>query len=417
MKDSVLALDTEVEGGRVRSNPTILWCELHLLLQSQVKRVFASLANGTLCVFSRKSICSVEPQVPTGDAQLISEACTIKCDEEQFQQEAEDWSHPLILKLGESGKAAKCVTFVGGKQLWCGCGNTITVIDSKELHVLKHIPVFVKRMALVNELVSNGSRVWGVGRQLPCVMEWDVETFALLHIFNCNTIDPTDDIIISDPKLVEDLFDPDSRPKAGTVSEGMSPQIERRQGFNVENNPVKVVQATGTPFSQRTTRCTLRGIRPRERLANIKDTKSSLRQRITNSRDWVLRRHQGSTRTTSLVIVGKTLWVARGMGDVLVVDITGGEYHGKVLARLSTDNCERYGNRSYNKLVSVAGEYVVSSQWLEPVDIRKTATSQSRQQPTAYQAITIWEAWNHEKIANFMSHRSAMLMMEEEETV
>lgn len=426
MKDSVLALDTEVDGGRVRFNPTVTFlCPyLTILPPIQVKRVFASLANGTLCVFSLKSISS-EEHTPTGDAQFNSEACIIKCDEEQFQQEAEDWAQPLILRLGESGKAAKCMTFVGGKQLWCGCGNTITVINSKELQVLQHIPVFVKRMALVNELVSNGGKVWGVGRQLSCVMEWDVETFTLVHVFNCTIIDPTDEIVISDPKLVEDLFDPDSRPKAGTVSEGMASTLaERRDGFNVENDPLKV-QATGTPFSQRTTRCTLRGIRPR--VKNIKENQGSIRRRIATKRDLVLLRHQGSTRTTSLVIVGDTLWVARGMGDILVVDITGRENHGKVLARLSTEQSGKYGNRSYNKLVSVAGDYVVSSQWLEPVDIRKsTLTGQQgpsprlptrEAQPTAHQAITIWDAWNHEKIANFMSHRSAMLMMEEEETV
>ncbi len=387
-----------------------------MLSPLQVKRVFASLANGTLCVFSRKSISSEES--PVGDAAFSSEACVIKCNEEQFQQEAEDWAEPLILRLGESGKAAKCMTFVGEKQLWCGCGNTITVIDSKELRVLKHIPVFVKKMALVNELVSNGLRVWGVGRQLSCVMEWDVETFALIHVFNCNTIDPTDESIISDPKLVEDLFDPDSRPKAITVSEG-SPSMERREGFNVENDPVKV-QATGTPFSQRTTRKTLRGIKPRERTKNMKESQGSIKQRIATSREFVLRRHQGSTRTTSLVIVDKTLWVARGMGDVLVVDITGQENHGKVLARLSTEQSEKFGNRSYNKLVSVAGEYVVSSQWLEPVDIRKGSAGpvpRTPGHPTAHQAITIWKAWNHKDIGNFMAHHSAMLMMEEEETV
>lgn len=387
--------------------------------------MFASLANGTLCVFSRKSIST--EQSPMGDAKFNSEACTIKCDEEQFQLEAEDWSQPLILRLGESGRAAKCMTFVGSRQLWCGCGNTITVIDSKELRVLQYIPVFVKRMALVNELVSNGVRVWGVGRQLSCVMEWDVETFTLIHVFNCNTIDPTDEIIISDPKLVEDLFDPDSRPKAGTISEGSAPSGgERRggEGFNVENDPLKV-QATGTPFSQRSTRCTLRGIKPRARVKNIKETQGSMRQRISTCRNLVLRKHQGSTRTTSLVIVDSTLWVGRGMGDVLVVDITGGQFHGKVLARLSTEESEKYGNRSYNKLVSVAGEYVVSCQWLEPVDIRKnTATGgvpappRSKDfQPTAHQAISIWQAWNHQKIANFMSRRSAMLMMEEEDVV
>ena len=385
--------------------------------------MFASLANGTLCVFSRKSISS-DDHTPTGDAQFDSAACTIKCDEDQFVQEAEDWAQPLILRLGESGKAAKCMCFVGGKQLWCGCGNYITVIDSKELRVLQHIPVFVRRVALVNELVSDGSKVWGVGRQLSCVMEWDVETYALLHVFDCNAIDPTDEIIISDPKLIEDLFGPDSRPKAETVSEGITPtRTETKEGFNVENDPVKV-QATSTPFSQRQTRKTLRGTRIRPRLKNIKENQGSIRQRITTSRNIVLRKHQGSTRTTSIVIIGKTLWVARGMGDILVVDISGkDQQHGKVLARLSTEQCEKFGNRSYNKLMTVAGEYVVSSQWLEPVDIRKPTVTGRQSgkhnefQPTAHQAITIWKAWDHEKIADFMSRRSSMLMLEDEDTV
>lgn len=338
------------------------------------------------------------------------------------------------------------MTFTGNKQLWCGCGNTITVIDSQKLQVLHSIPVFVKRMALVNELVSNGTRVWGVGRQLSCVMEWDIKTFSLIHVFNCSTIDPTDDIIISDHKLIDELFDPDhQRPKFSTVSEGVSSSSASSssaaglEGFSVQNDPVKV-QATGTPFSQRTTRKTLRGIQPRARVKNLKENQSSMRQRIATSREMVLRKHQGSTRTTSLVIVGNTLWVARGMGDVLVVDITGKQDHGKVLARLSTEQSEKYGNRSYNKLVSVAGEYVVSSQWLEPVDIgrkntggasvqphqqqpsgatsvRPQASKFSDYQPTAHQAITIWNAWNREKIARFMQKRSAMLMLEEEETV
>lgn len=421
-------------GGRQGERHTQCLCPirillLHMLCIWQVKRVFASLANGTLCVFSRKSI-SMGEHMPTGDAELISAACTIKCAEEQFQQEAEDWAEPLILRLGESGKAAKCVTFVGDKQLWCGCGNTITVIDSKELRVLKHIPVFVRRMALVNELVSNGTRVWGVGRQLACVMEWDVETFTLIHIFKCNNIDPTDENIISDPKLVEDLIDPDSLYKRTSLTaEQLKPDTS--EGFNVQNDTLKV-QATSTPFSQRTTRMTLRGIRPRVR--NMENQTTIIRKRITSTRDIVLRKHLGSTRTTSLVIVDATLWVGRGMGDVLVVDIAGKEQHGKVLARLSAGQCEKYGNRSYNKLVNVAGEYVVSSQWLEPVNVRKNTGPREGGEgqgghtthpgtgwqvgkgcePMTHQAITVWKAWNRKKISEFMSRRSAMHMLEED---
>ena len=109
------------------------------------------------------------------------------------------------------------------------------------------------------------------------------------------------------------------------------------------------------------------------------------------------------------------------MGDVLVIDITGTRSHGKVLARLATEDCEKFGNRSYHKLVEVAGEYVVSSQWLEPVDIRGGGRSQGASggggdpSAVAHQSITIWEAWSHKKIEQFMTRRASMLMLEEDE--
>ena len=372
--------------------------------------MFASLANGTLCIFSRKSISSLEPG-PIGDANCIAEACTIKYSDEQFRAEAEDWANPLIMHLGE-GRAAKCMTFVGQHQLWCGCGNTITVVDSNELKVLHHIPVFVRRMALVNELVSAGDRVWGVGRQLPCVMEWDAKTFQLLHIFNTNNIDPTNENVITDPKTTEDIVDQDKHtcnpPKTQDTPTDKKPLLSQ-DTFKVENEPIRL-QASSAPFSQRTTRRTLREIKPRERSKNIKFQQEGPRSRIYTTRDLVRRRKQGSTRTTSLVIVDQTLWVARGMGDVLVIDITGTKSHGKVLARLATEDCEKYGNRSYQKLIQVAGEYVVSSQWLEPVDIQGGDSS-----AVAHQSITIWEAWSHKKIEQFMTRRASMLMLEEDE--
>ena len=396
--------------------------ELFVFIAMQVKRVFASLANGTLCVFYRKSISSFRPG-PIGDANCIAEACTIKCSDEHFRQEAEDWANPLIMRVGEGQRAAKCMTFVGKDQLWCGCGNTITVVNCNEMKVLNHIPVFVRRMALVNELVSSGDRVWGVGRQLSCVMEWDAKTFELLHIFNANNIDPTNENVIADPKTVEELVDRDplNSPKAPDTPIDKKILVSQ-ESFRVENEPIRL-QASSAPFSQRTTRRTLREIRPRERSKNIKFQQEGPRSRIYTTRDLVRRRQQGSTRTTSLVIVDQTLWVARGMGDVLVIDITGTETHGKVLARLATEDCEKYGNKSYHKLVQVAGEYVVSSQWLEPVDLRGRGTfSQGGggggdPSLVAHQSITIWEAWNHKKVEQFMSRRATMLMLEEEETL
>ena len=337
------------------------------------------------------------------------------------------------------------MVFVGKDRLWCGCGNTITVVDSTNMMVIHHIPVFVKKMALVNELVSNGIKVWGVGRQLSCVMEWDVETYRLLHVFNCGEIDQTGENIRSDPKTFEDLIDPNRHQPGFVPPEKVEPKEDEEKpkdagSFSVENDPTPT--SAHAPFSTTRTRQTLRTVRSKQRprrqaMTSQQPTDSPrapMRSRVLTARNRVLRKQQGSTRTTSLVIVDKTLWVGRGMGDVLVIDISEDpSKHGTVLARLAMEDSEKFGSRSHHKLQFVAGECVVSSQWLEPIDIRRsghghvpgengqnTLAGQLADAPlTTHQAITIWDAWNQDRIQQFMERRGAMLQqeMQDEEAV
>eukprot|EP00731_Ephydatia_muelleri_P016582 Em0009g1006a len=345
VKDAVLSLTTDVEEGKV-------------------KRVFASLANGRLCIFSRTSVSG--PSATTGDAELIPEACKVVCDNE-FAAEAQDWAEPLILRLADVSKSAKCMVFVGSDRLWCGCGNNITVVDSVNLKVLQQIPVFIRRMSLVNELVSDGRTVWGVGRHSSCVMEWDSRTCALVRVYDCSQIDPTGGSVVSKALKFEDLYDPDDPTKTlSAPDQDQKPESESAdppETSELMGSTAFEVRATSSPFTQRKTRRTLRGTKPRPRLQPIVTEGHQQRQARPGyadsaARNRVLRRHHGSTRTTSMVLVDETLWVARGMGDVLVVDVSGREGHGKVLARLATEDCEKYGNRSYHKLVVVGGEYV-----------------------------------------------------------
>ena len=411
-------------------------------LSPQVKRVFASLANGTLCVFSCTSTNpdAATETVAVGDAKLIPEACTIKCEDEKYLGEAEDWATPLILKLDDRSKSAKCMVFVGRDKLWCGCGNTITVVDIINMMVIHHIPVFVKRMALVNELVSNGIKVWGVGRQLSCVMEWDAASYKLLHVFNCSEIDQTGTNVRANPSVIEDIIDPNrtEKPASGSTP---SPQPEIRSeeigedSFSVHNDPTPT--SSHAPFSTMRTRQTLRVVKSRPRRAamtsqqSADSPKTSSRSQLLTARNRVLRKHQGSTRTTSLVVVEKTLWVGRGMGDVVVIDITEDEAtHGTVLARLTVEDSEKYGNRSHHKLQYVAGEYVVSSQWLEPIDMRRGSSApppttggggggeggllgQLSDTPlVTHQAITIWDGWSQDAIRQYTARRDAVLAQE-----
>ena len=363
----------------------------------QVRRVFASLANGTLCIFSCKSLCGGQG---AGGGAPNSDDCKVVVSDDVYRAEAEDWSDPLFLQLDVPRKSVKCMTFVGTDQLWCGCGNGISVVDIVNLKVVRQIPVFVKNMALVNEVVSDGNAVWGVGLHLSCVLQWDVKTYSLVSVFDCSSVDPTGRVVTTDPREFEDIFDPD-KAKPLPDQETSEQQSAADDRFDVRNEPLNQSQS-----SQKISQPALR-----RNLTTVYHTRekqpSVLRrtQAVQASSKKKIPLHQKSTRTTSLLVVDDTLWIGRGMGDIIILDISRGPTHGKVLARLATEGCQKYGNKSYHKLVVVAGEYVVSSQWLEPIDMHKDQGTEG----SGHQEVTVWEAWSHKQIGEYDDLRAALL--------
>ena len=395
------------------------------------------------------------------------DACHIKCDDPNFEAEAVDWSSPLVLKVSEGIKifAIKCMTFVGKNRLWCGCGNNIAVIDTDSLKVLTTFPVFTKRTQFVNELVSDGERVWGIGRQLSFVMEWDAKTYELKLAFDCSKIEPSGKVIVTDASVVPDISLPDSyhAPKEDDRSPRESPKMvqeeggeegkigengaassdsslaastspkEKATGFTISNEPQDPSKAINdAPFALRPQR-TLRNIRPRSRVKVMtKDANQSIfaarpemaaRQKAYER---ALLRHQGATRITSLLLVDETLWVARGMGDLLVVDVCSKEDHGMVLGRMASEDLRLYGNRSNHKLALVGGEFVASSQWLEPLETARTRAATMGVDPmgrlpsisvqqmtvTAHQQITVWEAWSYTTIRQYNEKITHMIQLD-----
>ena len=398
----------------------------------QVTRVFASLANGTVAIFSQnKSLHSSngcnDPSTEqnTGDAHFVPAPCTIKCRNEQYQQEADKWANPLILKLEEKGTPAKCMAFVGNHKLWCGCGNTIVVVDITAISILHRFHVFVRKTTLVNELVSNGCKVWGVGRDLSCVMEWDVKTYKLLHIFDCSKVDPTGRIVQSDPAAVEDVISVDFK-EAKKSSKPVTlelRQYSRTDPFTVNNEPTPT--SSRALFATTRTRKSLQTLKKKRHLSKKAAMAKHSQKHLSPIPERSFQRiQQSSSRTTSLLIVDKTLWVGRGMGDILVIDISkASTEHGKVLARLCMEKNENYGRRSQHKLQNVAGEYVVSSQWLEPLDVfqgrRVSGSGQlsltgqlAHAHHFTHQAVTVWAAWSKAKILEFAKSCETMLQNE-----
>lgn len=374
--------------------------------------MLASLANGSLCLFYRKSITG-PVGLKRGSAVTPTNAATIVYHEEDFRSEADDWATPLVLQVSEDTRAAKCMVFVGDNRMWCGCGNSMTIVDTIELNIITTFTVFVRRNSFVYELQSNGELVWGIGRQLSFVMEWDAHSYQLLNVFDCQQLDPTGSCIHVDPSKI-DAIDAGNQPSDMVGiddSPTQSPMTPKK--LDISNEPSNASRFS--PFSRENTIKSLANTRNSEmrlrtkvitsKYKNSRDS-PAMRPRLT-SRTKALRKFTGSTRATSLVLVKDTLWIGRGMGDIIIIDIGKGQDHGRVLARLCDENSEKYGNRSGNKLVVVDNKYVVSSQWLELSDVQKSESGVS-----SHQQITVWEAWDKSSIEAFHESNQKMLDLE-----
>ncbi len=417
--------------------------------------MFASLANGTICIFYRKSIC---PNLPKrfGDAVIIEDACKLKCEKDQHLPEARDWENPYILTLSEGIRAfaVKYMTFVGTDQIWCACGNTISVVDVVNLKVISSFNVFIRRNQLVNELVSNGKKVWGIGRHLSCVMEWDAKTQELVTIFDCGRIDPTGSCLKGDPSTVEELSgtvantritneestpshspltdrdDDDLTNDSGSLTTSASPKEHDFQVLNEPQDPSRLTNASRTCISRGSTlKTTFHRRRKRAINMSMEPGKGIFapRPEIDAQQRARIRSHlrmQGATRTTSLLYVQDVLWIARGMGDVLIVDVSETDNHGVVMARFSSEDSHKYGNKSTHKLCQVGNNFVVSSQWLEPLEMvrpRSNTVDSSIVQNipvsyepllTAHQQITVWKAWNQSRVELYNQKISHMLQLD-----
>eukprot|EP00731_Ephydatia_muelleri_P004699 Em0002g875a len=368
---------------------------------NKVTRIFAGLVKGGLYIFSSKSAVG-----SVGHSELQCH-CEAFLYDEDYSLELCDWMDPLSLQLDSPRNSIKCMTLAGSDQLWCGCGNGIVVVDTVNVSVLRQIPVFSKKTTLVNELAFDGSAVWGVGSLLSCVLQWDVKTYALVRVLDCSAVDPTGHVITADPVgcAMEDVFCRD-QPKTSVDDEGpvstpaqqplSLPHQRRNDPLNLlQTSSARVLQKSLTVVYRKSERTA--GKRNRLQSCACADLDQSPAPGVEKT----------PTGAKSLLIVDDVLWVGRSMGDIIIIDISRGPSHGKVLARLATCDCKKYGNRSHNKLVAVAGRYVVSSLWLEPID---------RSVVPSHQEITVWEAWSRKRIEE-LGNTSAVTQWDEEDHV
>lgn len=362
----------------------------------QVTRIFAGLVKGGLCIFTSKNTAGN----PVQSDQLAPCQCEAFLYDDECRLELCDWVDPLFLQLNSPRNSVKCMTLAGSDRLWCGCGNGIVVVDTVNAGVLQQIPVFAKRSTLVNELAYDGSSVWGIGSLLSCVLQWDVETYSLVRVLDSSIVDPTGLVITTElepagGRILEDIFGRDpQKPSAAADEEGpISPLQSPISPLKKTRNDELSFSVSQTSPSVRSRSLTVMAYRKSQRIPTHKKNRhQSCASTVQEGQPPAPAAEKTSTSAKSLLVVDDALWIGRGMGDVIVVDVSRGPGDGKVLARLATCDCKKYGNRSHNKLVAVGGRYVVSTLWLEPID---------RNVDCSHQEINVWEAWTRKRIEEY----------------
>ncbi|XP_078364681.1 leucine-rich repeat serine/threonine-protein kinase 1-like isoform X2 [Oculina patagonica] len=162
---------------------------------TSVKNVYASLANGTLVVFTPKTTFT-ERRFSHNDVTLVT-----KEEDEHLTRESNKWSDLQVVNLGQNGMPAKSMVLVrDNKELWVGCGNKIVIVDTSTLAVLDEIAVYQTPRTHVRIMVTDGMRVWSADRRSSKILQWEVSNRQLTNIFDCDVDIPVGVALNTDVK-------------------------------------------------------------------------------------------------------------------------------------------------------------------------------------------------------------------------
>ncbi|KXJ22658.1 leucine-rich repeat serine/threonine-protein kinase 1 [Exaiptasia diaphana] len=147
-------------------------------------RVFASLSNGTLIIFSH-SVDSTTPHIHE-DVKLSPND-----DDSVIKEEMTYWNDIQVINLGQSGSPVNCMVLTNeDTELWVSCDNKIIILDTRTLMIIKEIQVYSSRRAKVRKMVACDDRVWSIDRRSTKILQWDVRSHQLTHVFDLEVENP-----------------------------------------------------------------------------------------------------------------------------------------------------------------------------------------------------------------------------------
>lgn len=355
-----------------------------------VDRVIAALASGTLCKFVR---------VLTWE-ELHSKTRANPEDVKDL------WKLEKDLVVNSDTPIHSMVVVRDQTELWCTSFNQLFIVQLSDFEVVHRFQVFTSSRSQVTWLVADKQNVYGIDKRAPFVLQWDIPTRQLIWILDCSRLAlpvETNVCVVPHEGVYSDIMN-----RAGRLFElanvtksrisggqrGRSTSFDASQDkalsdWNVIMKPFKSLDYSVYPSVVPSTLASDSHMIQRQHPTDVVLTTAATASRLPQ-------------RITSLLIVKDTLWVARGMGDIIILrrDTTGSGLC-PVVGRLRAEvNPENYGNSSDQKLALVDDERVVASQYLEPRDL------QSGEHPRR-QLLAVYGAWGSaefEKLALFQ-HR------------
>lgn len=106
-------------------------------------------------------------------------------------QEMDQWKEIQVINLGQSSNPVKSMVLTkDNEELWVSCGNQIIVMNTDTLSIIKEIPVYSSQRAHVRKMVACDDRVWSIDRRSTKILQWDVQTHHLTHVFDLEVENP-----------------------------------------------------------------------------------------------------------------------------------------------------------------------------------------------------------------------------------
>ena len=242
-----------------------------------------------------------------------------------------------IINLANGNYAAKSMVFTKkGQELWAASGNSIAIIDVQNLQLIGQIRVFSLVRQFVTQLISDGERVWTVDKKSSIVYQWDVQTRKKLFKFDCDLTCNAKGMVLAQAvsdSLFEEITDSPPLSKRNQSPPDIIPEEKTPETFQ-EN-------AASPPSRSQNSSVNLLQISPLLAKATRKlhmqpsilfsPKKRKLGKKIRNRQNDTesvsqLRPRAGAYSNTSvhigpILLVGDTLWIGRGVGDILVINI------------------------------------------------------------------------------------------------